>query len=57
MTNPIADLQQRIIATFPLAHVDLDEPLREGGAYHVDVRMGDRLAGPARHVSSVSHAR
>jgi hypothetical protein len=43
MTSTISDLADRIRAAFPLARVDMDPPLHEGGKFHVDIRLGDRL--------------
>lgn len=43
MTPTISNLADKIRRAFPLARVDIDPPLREGGKFHVDVRWGDRL--------------
>lgn len=43
MTSTISNLADRIRAAFPLARVDMDPPLHEGGKFHVDIRLGDRL--------------
>jgi hypothetical protein len=36
-------IAKQIADRFPLATVELDEPANEGGAEHLDVRLGDRL--------------
>jgi hypothetical protein len=43
MTTHLSDLAKQIADRFPLATVELDEPVNEGGAEHLDVRLGDRL--------------
>lgn len=43
MTPTISNLADKMRRAFPLARVDMDPPLREGGRFHVDVRWGDRL--------------
>jgi hypothetical protein len=43
MTKHLSDLAHHIKEAFPLARVELDEPANEGGAEHLDVRLGDRL--------------
>jgi hypothetical protein len=43
MTKHLSHLAQQIKERFPLAKVELDEPANEGGAEHLDVRLGDRL--------------
>jgi hypothetical protein len=43
MTSMISNLVDRIRAAFPLAKVDVDPPLHEGGKFHIDIRLGDRL--------------
>lgn len=43
MTSTIYNLADKVRRVFPLARVDMDPPLREGGKFHVDIRWGDRL--------------
>lgn len=43
MTTDVSELADRIREAFPLASVEVDPPLRESGAHHLDVRLGDRL--------------
>lgn len=43
MTAIVSNLADRIRAAFPLARVDIDPPLHEGGRFHIDIRLGDRL--------------
>jgi hypothetical protein len=43
MTKHLSDLAQQITDRFPLAKVERDDPANEGGAEHLDVRLGDRL--------------
>lgn len=43
MTTEISELVHRIRASFPLATVEVDPPVRDQGNHHVDIRLGDRL--------------
>ncbi len=39
----ISDLTRKIRASFPLASVEADPPIRDGGTHHIDIRLGDRF--------------
>ena len=41
--TPIAHLVHEIKAAFPLALIAEDPPAHDGGNYHLDIRLGDRL--------------
>lgn len=43
MSDPLSHLAERIQRMFPLAKVELDEPVHAGGQRHLDIRLGNRL--------------
>ena len=43
MTIEISALVRKIRASFPLASVEADPPIRDRGKHHIDVRLGDRF--------------
>ena len=43
MTNEILDLVRKTRASFPLASVEADPPIRDRGTHHIDIRLGDRF--------------